>query len=133
MTKYFIQPEHRTIFWHHVHKWHQLLNLMDWKVLDFTDHPKGISMVEQDLACIFDIDPANRLAYLALGLGLTGWDQEITDERLDRLAFHELMHLRLHESYAAAAAAGDENDDTVAGPEHSVIIVLENLFFDKGQ
>lgn len=127
--KYPITPEHRTIFLAHVQKWQRLLNLMDWKIIDHTDRAKGITAVDDCLACVYEMDLSNRMVYLVLGLN--DWSEPVTGERLDRLAFHELMHIRLYESYAAAAAAGDENDDTVAGPEHSVILVLENLFFDK--
>jgi len=117
-----VSDAHVAQFFEYVDKWQKLLNLSDWEIANAT-HTE--SRDSENRAAIFDIEPKARMARLMIG-----WDwgiEPVTDESLEETAIHELLHLLLYLPLEAAAEAGDENDESVEGPEHSVIRVLARL------
>lgn len=125
-----VLPEHEPIFWAAVRKWQRKLNLDDWEINDYT-HDTRTKRSSTNMAEIYKIEPQHRMARLRLGLDFG--QTPVTPASLERLAAHELLHLRLYLPLKAAADECDIFADSVTGEEHSAIMALLNALLGPNE
>jgi hypothetical protein len=119
-TSIALTPKHRALFERSIWKWQRLLNLVDWRI--------GLSTVPvrgKYLAVTMPPDLQARTATIRLG---ESWDENNlpTDDQLERIACHEVLHIFLHEMLAFTGES-NANEADKASAEHRVIQVLCNL------
>jgi hypothetical protein len=111
-SKHPFTAEHLREFRLYVKHWQKQLNLVDWRF----SVKKGR---HKDVAQVTEISLVERLAKIVLGRD--GDPYPITAHRLNQLAFHEVMHVRLHELKAFVHDTGMIDHEDVISCEHAII------------
>jgi len=122
-----ITSEHVKYFRLRMKHWQEVLNLRDWRITVARSRHNGSDwnvQVEDD-----GFSWVDRLAFYKISTHRESY--AVTNAWLDKMAFHEVFHLRLHdlkiqvEAYADEEAGLDHPD--VISAEHAIINPLLNL------
>lgn len=116
-------PEHHKLFDGLVKRWQKRLNLFDWRI----EKKPGRTTAAAE---VFDFQPQDRLVRYRLGADYGA--QKVTDDSLEELAIHEMLHVFFNDLIDAAMEEGEYNDRVVR-EEHAVIIVASKLLHQLSQ
>lgn len=117
-----LTPEDRDKFYGYVKDWQIKLGLQKWNLVRDNRKTSNLSEVH------FDADDSHRLAKIRLG---NNWKSTaVTEHNLESTAFHELLHILLHDLIEHSRAHPFE-EDKIREKEHEVINSIENLMFPK--
>lgn len=118
-----LTDKHFKIFAAAVRKWAVHLGLQGWAVsIEWTNS-------DDALAKVF-CNPEGRRADVVLARSWPGDDYKPTPEFLEKVAFHELMHVVLADlSLAAGRGTPPTGHSALDAVEHTVIRTVENLIF----
>lgn len=121
---YVVNATHLKKFTRYIAYWQEQLGLRAWRI-----HVSDIRC-KSGLGEIFKTDLEQRSATVRLAERFR--NTKPTDLELDKLAFHELMHVLNHEMKVWAAEHGEPDCSDAISAEHIQINVLEALIF-KGR
>ena len=111
--------KHFAIFKKEVDRWVPKLGVSDWRI-EF-DHNDD----EDSSRAWYSILIDDKVAELFLTVG---WEDKITEKRIRRSGFHEVMHVRLARIEEMLMARGYKEEE-VSQALHEIIYVFENLFY----
>ena len=107
-------------------KWRDRFGLTDWRIFFHHEDDDGSDAAFAWMQCDYGARSAN------IGLSRDWVGNEVTDDGVRRVAFHEIMHLLL----ADLVILGQERwsvEGVYSSAEHSVIRRLEEFFYGKGE
>lgn len=108
-----VTPQGRDCFDLNVRKWQDLLALNDWRIEQSSKPAAKANMAE-----VNHFDLAARLATYRIGADFGG--TPVTDTSVERIACHEVWHVRLHELIEVCRNPAS-TEDQIASAEHAVI------------
>lgn len=119
--KYQVTAAHAVKFTRYIGKWQGVLSLGTWRVTVSPIRTKSLVMAE-----VYKCDLEQRSATIRLA---SEWNYPVTDEELEKLAIHELLHILLRPFKTWAMEPG-ANEDDISSEEHGVINVFETYLYN---